>query len=70
MGDTTEPKPSRNRDQELPPHRGERIDESDDKKRERDKVPDTPPTEPEPMPVREPPPPPEKRGPFIARHES
>ena len=64
MANASEPKPPRNHDQELPPRRGEKIDE--DKMPERDKVPDTPPTEPEPEPVKEPPATPEKRRPFIA----
>jgi hypothetical protein len=73
MASASEPKlPQRN--QEVPPRRGENIDEDKDredkdKKEERDKVPDTPPTEPKPVPVEEPPRTPDKRGPFIV-HEA
>jgi hypothetical protein len=64
MPSASEPKPPRNHDQELPSRRGEKIDQDGDKA-ERDKVPDTPPNEPEPVPVKEPFGTPEKRGPFI-----
>lgn len=53
------------------PISGARIAASDvmedeaEKQPERDKTPDTPPTEPEPVPIRDPPDPPEKRGPII-----
>jgi hypothetical protein len=69
MAPASEPKLPRKHDQELPPRRGEKIDDDTDNKPERDKVPDTPPTEPEPVPVQEPPRTPDKRGPFIA-HET
>jgi hypothetical protein len=67
MASASEPNLPRNRDREVPPRRGENIDEDKDKKPERDKVPDTPPTEPEPVPVEEPPRRPDKRGPYIVQ---
>ena len=65
MTSTRERQPP-NRDQELPRRRGELIDDERDKKPERDRIPDTPPTEPVQPPVKEPPEPPEKHGPVIA----
>jgi hypothetical protein len=62
--DTAEQTP-RNRDRDLPRRRGEIIDDERDKTPERDDIPDTPPTEPEPVPVEEPPAAPEKQGPYI-----
>ena len=59
-------KPPRNPDQDVPRHRGEQIGDERDKTPEPDRIPDTPPTEPEPVPIEEPPPPAEKRGPYIA----
>jgi hypothetical protein len=49
-------------DQDVPRRRGELIDDERDKKPERDEIPDTPPTEPQPVPVEEPPPAPDKQG--------
>jgi hypothetical protein len=60
------PKRPHDHDQDTPRRRGELIDDERDKKPERDEIPDTPPTEPQPVPVEEPPPAPEKQGPFIA----
>ena len=65
MSTNTAEQPPHNRDQDLPRHRGEIIDDERDKTPERDDIPDTPPTEPEPIPVKEPPPAPEKQGPYI-----
>ena len=50
---------------DVPRRRGELIDDERDKAPEPDKTPDTPPTEPQPVPVQDPPPAPEKQGPFI-----
>jgi hypothetical protein len=66
MPTTPEPKMPQNRDQKLPRRKGELIDDERDKPSERDRIPDIPPTEEEEPPVREPPGPEEKRGPFIA----
>jgi hypothetical protein len=51
-------------DREMPRRRGELIDDQRDKKPEHDEIPDTTPTEPEPVPGKEPHP--TKQGPFIA----
>jgi hypothetical protein len=59
------PKQPPDHDQDVPRRRGELIDDERDKKPERD-IPDVPPTEPQPVPIKEPPPAREKRGPFIA----
>ena len=56
----------RNRDQELPRREGELIDDDRDEVPERDKTPDTPPTEPQPVPMKDPPSAPEQQGPYIA----
>jgi hypothetical protein len=49
-----------------PRHTADPRDDEDEEPK-RDRIPDTPPTEPEPVPVQEPPPPPdEERGPLIA----
>jgi len=51
--------------QDVPRRRGELIDDERDKAPEPDKTPETPPTEPQPVPVDEPPPSPGKQGPYI-----
>jgi hypothetical protein len=66
MASSTVERAPHNKDQDLPRRRGELIDDDRDKVPERDKTPDTPPTEPPPIPVREPPPVPEQQGPYIA----
>lgn len=55
----------RNRDHDVPRRKGELIDDDRDKVPERDEIPDTPPTEPKPVPVEEPPPDPDDQGPYI-----
>ena len=50
---------------DVPPRTGDLIDDEGEGKRDRDETPDTPPTEPEPIPIKEPPLPPDKRGPVI-----
>ena len=55
----------KNRDHDLPPRKGELIDDDRDKTPERDRTPETPPTEPKPVPVEEPPPDPNEKGPYI-----
>jgi hypothetical protein len=50
---------------DVPPRTGDVIDDEGEGKRDRDETPDTPPTEPEPVPIKEPPAPPDKRGPVI-----
>ena len=52
MPSNSEPGPPRNRDQQLPVRKGELIDDASKEKRDRDQVPDTPPSEPQP-PVKE-----------------
>lgn len=66
MSNDTVERPPRNRDQQLPHRKGELIDDDRDKVPERDETPDTPPTEPQPVPVKDPPPAPEQQGPYIA----
>jgi hypothetical protein len=64
---TSDPKPPQDHDDRDVPHRrGELIDDERDKTPERDEIPDTPPTEPQPVPVEEPPPARDKEGPLIA----
>jgi hypothetical protein len=65
MSDDTVERAPRNRDQKVPRRKGDLIDDERDKVPERDKTPDTPPTEPPPVPVKDPPPAPEQ-GPYIA----
>jgi hypothetical protein len=65
MSNDTAEQPPRNRDQDVPRRQGELIDDERDKAPERDDIPDTPPTEPQPVPVKDPPPAPEKQGPYI-----
>jgi len=62
----SDPERPHDHDQDMPRRRGELIDDERDKKPERDEIPDTPPTEPQPIPVEEPPPAPENQRPFIA----
>jgi hypothetical protein len=54
MTDPREPTAPHNRDQQLPPRKGELIDDERDKKPEPDGMPDRPPTEPDRLPVKEP----------------
>ena len=65
MNNDTAEQPPRNPDQDVPRRQGELIDDERDKAPERDDIPDTPPSEPEPIPVKEPPPAPEQQGPYI-----
>jgi hypothetical protein len=67
---SSEPQSPRNRDQEIPRRKGERIDDERDKAPEPDTIPDTPPTEPDRPPMKEPPPPEENQGPLIASVEA
>jgi hypothetical protein len=66
MTPTSDPERPHNHDRDVPRRKGELIDDERDKKPERDEIPDTPPTEPQPVPVEEPPPQPDKQGPLIA----
>ena len=60
-----EPKPPASPDRDIPGRHGEIIDDERDKRPDPDKVPDTPPTDPKPVPIDEPPGPSENQGPFI-----